>query len=227
VKLYIVATPIGNLSDLTERARQILSAVPIVLAEDTRQTRKLLSHIGAHPKLLAYHHHTSEPDLARLVDILKSTDIALVTDAGTPGISDPGGQLIAAAVQELGEALEVIPIPGPSALLAAASISGFPMDNFSFRGFPPHKKGRQTYFEAIAKIEEAVIFFESPHRIQKTVKELALRQPTRQAVICRELTKLYETTLRGNLADLTQIIESKPGRGEYVIVLAPFDYPRQ
>src|SRR3989344_1157081 len=126
--LYIVATPIGNLSDLSERAKKILSEVPVVLAEDTRVSRRLLNHIGAHPRLLSYHHHTTSAVLAKLIDELAKSDVALITDAGAPGGSDPGGKLIEAAVKKYGESLKILPIPGPSAIMAAASISGYPMD---------------------------------------------------------------------------------------------------
>ena len=219
--LYIVATPIGNLSDLSERAKKILSEVPVVLAEDTRVSRRLLNHIGAHPRLLSYHHHTTSAVLAKLIDELAKSDVALITDAGTPGVSDPGGKLIEAAVKKYGESLKILPIPGPSAIMAAASISGYPMDNFYFAGWPPHKKGRQTYFDKLATINYSVIFFLSPHRIVKTIAELSRRQPDRPAVVARELTKMFETIKRGQLRELSELVMKEESRGEYVVVLGP------
>ena len=222
--LFVVATPIGNLADLSERARQVLVAVPVVFAEDTRRTGILLRHLGTRPRVIAYHRHTSPARLAALLEVLTKSDAALVSDAGTPGVNDPGGLFIARALDRFGSEVRIVPIPGPSAIIAAASISGFPMDAFTFFGFPPHKKGRQTFFNTIAVAEAAVIFYESPHRIQSAVAELAKRCPTRQGVVCRELTKQFETMYRGNVASLAQQIIAEQPRGEYVVVLAPLNF---
>lgn len=219
--LYIVATPIGNLSDFTERAREVLKTVPVLFAEDTRRTKILLDHIGAHPRLMSYHHHTTPAKLEKLLDVLAEEDAALVTDAGTPGVNDPGGQFIATALKRFGEELRVVPIPGPSALVAAASISGFPMDEFLYLGFPPHKKGRQTFFDRLSACECAVIFYESPHRILKAIHEVSDREPERQLVICRELTKQFETVTRGAAAEVEAVLANVAPRGEYVVVVGP------
>lgn len=219
--LYVVATPIGNLTDLTERARAVLTTVPAVFAEDTRRARVLLGHVGATPRLYAYHHHTPSRRLASLLDVLASGDAALVTDAGTPGVSDPGGVLISAALDRFGDALKVVPVPGPSAIAAAASVSGFPMDSFRYLGFPPHKKGRRSFFDDLAATASAVIFLESPYRIQRTLRELVERQSERRVVVCRELTKQFETTYRGTAREVSRTIDGERPRGEYVVVVAP------
>lgn len=219
--LYVVATPIGNLEDVTERSKRILREVPIVFAEDTRVSKKLLDHIDSKAKLLAYHHHTTDKKIEDLLHYFESGDVALVTDAGTPGVSDPGGKLIEAVVQKFGNEIDVVPIPGPSAVVTAASISGFPMDEFVFLGYPPHKKGRKTFFDKIASIDSAVIFFESVHRIEKALNELAERDTDRQLVLCRELTKKFETIERGTVGDVLSKIEGKSQKGEFVLVLAP------
>lgn len=219
--LYVVATPIGNLSDLTLRAREVLATVPLVFAEDTRQAKKLLDHIGVRPRLVSYHHHTTPRQLEGLLDQLELSDAALITDAGTPGVNDPGGVLIARALDRFGAALKVVPIPGPSALITAASISGFPMDLFLFLGFPPHKKGRQTFFERVAAHEDSVIFYESPHRIMKALQTLAERQPQRKIVVARELTKQFETITRGTAAEVASALAATAPRGEYVVIVGP------
>lgn len=219
--LFVVATPIGNLADLTSRATDVLRRAPVVFAEDTRQARKLLSHIGAHPRLVAYHHHTRGGALEKLLDVLEASDVALVTDAGTPGISDPGGLLIAAALDRFGRSLTITPIPGPSALTAAVSVAGFPTDRFHMYGFPPHKKGRQTYFQEIAALSETVVFFESSHRIQKAMAELSVLAPDRSCMVARELTKLFETIERGSVREVAGALATVQPRGEYVVVLGP------
>ena len=222
--LYIVATPIGNLSDLTERARQVFTTVPTVLAEDTRRTAVLLRYVGATPRVWPYHRHTSSAKIDSLLNQLEQGDVALVSDAGTPGVNDPGGQLVAAAVRRYGSSLKVVPVPGASAIMAAASVSGFPMDVFTALGFPPHKKGRQTFFNEVAAKPEAMIFYESPYRVQSAVDELAKRCPERLAVICRELTKHFETTYRGATATLSHKLKQEKPRGDYVVVLAPLSF---
>lgn len=221
MSLYIVATPIGNLKDITERAREVLCSVPVIFAEDTRVTKKLLDHIGSTAKLIAYHQHTSLHKLEDLLSILAANDVALVTDAGTPGVSDPGGQLIEVAHKKFGEDINIIPIPGPSAVVAAASVAGFPMDEFVFLGYPPHKKGRKTFFDKIANIESSVIFFESVHRINKALEELVLRCPDRQLVVCRELTKKFETITRGQVNEVQKLLNTHAVKGEFVLILGP------
>lgn len=214
--LYIVATPIGNLGDVTFRARDILSSVEMICCEDTRVTAKLLVALEIKKKLVSIHEHSSERDLANVVDeLLAGKNIALVTDAGTPGISDPGGKLIALAAAS---DVVVSPIPGPSAMVAALSIAGFATEPFTFFGFPPQKKGRQTFFSMIDVIDDAVVLYESTHRIEKT---LAALPQDRIGIVCRELTKLHETVYRGTVAEIREALTKTSNKGEFVIVLAP------
>lgn len=219
--LYVVATPIGNLEDITERAKMILTRVPVVFAEDTRHTKRLLDHLGVRPQLISYHHHTTAGRLAGLLDALEYSDAALVTDAGTPGVNDPGGIFIEAALARFGATLAIVPIPGPSALVTAASISGFPMDEFLFLGFPPHKKGRKTFFDRVSTTDTSVIFYESTHRISKALVEIHQRMPKRLLVVCRELTKKFETIYRGTAAEVLEEIKKTSTKGEFVIVVGP------
>ena len=206
-KLFIVSTPIGNLKDITLRALDILREVDLVLAEDTRVARKLLSHFGIHKPILRY---------LPKKDYRKFENIALVTDAGTPAISDPGTIL----VKDLtGAGFAVIPIPGPSALSTILSVSDIDCSNFTFLGFPPRKKGRKTFFEKLSKIETPIILFESPHRIQKTLKELELTAGARYANIGRELTKIHEEVFRGTLSEAQKHFVGEKQRGEFVIIL--------
>src|SRR3989344_1244224 len=172
MKLYIVATPIGNLADITLRAVNTLANVELILAEDTRVTRTLLEHLNIRKELMAYHAHSRPKEIEKIINFLRSgKNIALVSDAGTPGVNDPGNYLIGQLLKELPE-LQVVPIPGPNAAAAALSVSGFPSDRFYFLGFPPHKKGRQTFFKDIGETEGTVAFYESKHRILKCLKEL-------------------------------------------------------
>ncbi len=215
-QLFIVATPIGNLADLSSRAIETLRASDLICAEDTRVTGGLLSKCEIKTKMITVQQHTDESVLNDVIDQLKEgRNISVVTDAGTPNISDPGGQLVARAVAE---DIEVIPIPGPSALIAALSISGFAADNFTFLGFPPHKKGRETYFRELALIEHTVVLYEATHRIEKTLAQLP---QDRLLVVCRELTKLYETTYRGTAAEVLEALSKTSKKGEFVVVVAP------
>lgn len=217
--LHIVSTPIGNLRDITFRALEVLKEVDLILCEDTRVTKKLLDHYQIKTPTLSYHQHSK---LKKVEEILKSLkkgkNLALVSEAGTPGISDPGNKLISILVTEHPR-LSIIPIPGPSALTAAASISGFPMDKFIFMGFPPTKKKRKKFFEEIAKSKYPVIFYESPYRIIKTLKELRLLAD-RNIVVCRELTKKFETIYRGTVEEILQQLGKEKIRGEFVIVVS-------
>jgi len=185
--LYIVATPIGNLEDMTLRGLRILREVDLILCEDTRVTKKLLDHFVIDTPTMSYHQHSKLKKVNHIVDLLKEgKDIALVSDAGTPGISDPGGKLVE-EVSKVG--LEVYAVPGPSAVAAAASISGIAMDKFLFMGFPPQKKKRKKFFGEVASSKYPVILYESPHRVMKTLAELEEIDPGLQAVVGRELTK--------------------------------------
>ncbi len=217
---YIVATPIGNLSDFSPRAVETLQRCAVIAAEDTRRTRQLLTHFGVTGKdLVSLHEHSTARDILRVVERLRAgEDVALVTDAGTPVVSDPGDALIAAAVEA---GVRVVPIPGPSAVLAALAASGF-SGGFRFIGFLPRDARPRAI--AIAKScdeADAVVMFESPNRLQETLKELALATPTRRACVARELTKLHEEFVRGTLAELAA--HDREWLGEITIVLGPHD----
>ena len=214
--LYVVATPIGNLSDISQRATEILSTVSTVAAEDTRVSRKLLNHIGVSPRLESLHEHTSPERLQALVEQLELGDMAVVSDAGTPGISDPGSALVAAAV-EAGH--DVIPLPGPSAIVSALSITGWSFDRFLFLGFLPRKKNEQlATLENASQEPGPIVAYESPHRIKATLENINNTFADRQLVICRELTKFYEETFRGTAAEAILHFNTQP-KGEFVVVI--------
>ncbi len=221
--LFVVGTPIGNLADVTERALSVLRTVSVILCEDTRQTGKLLARHGIATPTLSYHQHSRLSRTVEIVDRLRTGEsLALVTDAGTPGIADPGNRLVSQVVAALGDRVSVVSVPGPAALTAALSISGLPTDRFRFLGFLPHKKGRQTMFSEIAESTETVAFYESPHRIMKTLTSLAALLPaTRPVVVCRELTKVHESVVRGSAAEILTHFTSHPDqiRGEFVVIV--------
>jgi len=220
--LYLVGTPIGNLEDVSPRALRTLAQVSVILAEDTRVTKKLLSRHAIATPVESFHEYSGQNKIARIIDRLRGGEsLALVTDAGTPGVSDPGAHLVAEAARALGDELTVVPIPGPSAVTAALSVSGFPADEFRFVGFLPVKKGRAAMLKGIADDRTTIVIFESPHRIVKTLTELAALSPKRNAVVAREVTKLFETIQRGTLTELAASGAVRP-QGEFVIVLAPF-----
>ncbi|OGN28107.1 MAG: 16S rRNA (cytidine(1402)-2'-O)-methyltransferase [Candidatus Yanofskybacteria bacterium RIFCSPLOWO2_01_FULL_49_17] len=225
MKLYIVATPIGNLADITLRAVNTLANVELILAEDTRVTRTLLEHLNIRKELMAYHAHSRPKEIEKIINFLRSgKNIALVSDAGTPGVNDPGNYLIGQLLKELPE-LQVVPIPGPNAAAAALSVSGFPSDRFYFLGFPPHKKGRQTFFKDIGETEGTVVFYESKHRILKCLKELktVAQIGERPILVCRELTKQFETFYRGTAYDIEMALQKNKNNllGEFVVVIGP------
>ena len=219
-KLYIVATPIGNLSDITLRAVETLKSADFILAEDTRVTRKLLSHYGISKPLISFREHSSPKALERILDLFRGgKNLAFVTDAGTPGISDPGQRLVM-AVKDFAE---IIAIPGPSSLAAIISVSDIELKEFVFLGFPPRKKGRQTFFKKTAQqLADGmpVILFESPHRIQKTLKEAESACGDRYVNIGRELTKIYEEVFRGKLSNAEKYFTGEKQRGEFVIIVS-------
>lgn len=218
-KLYVVGTPIGNLEDLTFRAKRILSTVSSIACEDTRVTKKLLDHYAITTPTVSLHHHTPPAGLDELLDRVQAGQaVAVVTDAGMPGVSDPGGKLVARAVER---GMDVESVPGPSALTTAASLSGVPTDNFMFLGFLPHKKGRETLFKRIAAADETVVLYESPHRLMKTLESLAATVPGKHVVVCRELTKLHESVVRGLAGEVRQYYAEHPDevRGEVVILV--------
>jgi 16S rRNA (cytidine1402-2'-O)-methyltransferase len=219
-QLYIVATPIGNLEDITLRALRILKEVDLILCEDTRETQKLMNKYEIDTKLLSYHEHSKLQRVEYIIELLKNgKKLALVSDAGTPAISDPGGKLVEEILRTLGEHVKIIPIPGPSAVIAAASISGFPTDKFLFMGFPPHKKGRNKFFQKIAEAEETVIFYESTYRILKSLDELRAAIGERQVVVCRELTKMFESIYRGTVSEVLEKLKTDTIKGEFVVVV--------
>jgi 16S rRNA (cytidine1402-2'-O)-methyltransferase len=221
--LHIVATPIGNLEDITLRALRVLKEVDLILCEDTRVTKKLLDHYEIKTPTLSYHQHSKLQKINYILELLKEgKNLALVSDAGTPGISDPGNKLISEIIGKV-EMVEIVPIPGASAVTAAASISGFPMDKFLFFGFPPTKRKRKKFFAEVINSKYPVIFYESPYRIIKTLNELKLatrdlQQETR-IVVCRELTKKFETIYRGKIDEVIEKIEKDKIKGEFVVMV--------
>ncbi|MCU0653103.1 MAG: 16S rRNA (cytidine(1402)-2'-O)-methyltransferase [Candidatus Pacebacteria bacterium] len=218
--LYIVATPIGNLNDITRRAIETLGAVDLILCEDTRTSQKLLAHFGIEKPLQSYHQHSALQKTESIIAALKEgKNIALVSDAGTPGISDPGNQLVA-ALTVLGQDIKIVPLPGANAAIAALSVSGFPTDKFVFLGFPPVKNKRQKYFEELLACEYAAVFYESNFRILKTLAEIDALNPDkgRRALVCRELTKMFETVYRGTVSEVAEKIKKDPLKGEFVAV---------
>ncbi|PIV38533.1 MAG: 16S rRNA (cytidine(1402)-2'-O)-methyltransferase [Candidatus Portnoybacteria bacterium CG02_land_8_20_14_3_00_45_8] len=222
--LYIIATPIGNLSDITARALEILKEVDLVVCEDTRQTIKLLNHYQIKKPLVSYFQHSKLSKIEYIAEQLRrGKNAALVTDAGTPGISDPGGMLVNKLTGEQAnkEKIRIVPIPGPCAAVAALSVSGFPTDKFLFMGFPPHKKGREKYFKEIAAARRTIVFYESTHRILKALEQLAALIPQRQIVVAREITKMFETIYRGTAKQILEILNSDKNnlKGEFVVVV--------
>ncbi len=218
--LYVVATPLGNLDDLTPRAAQVLRTVPVVAAEDTRYTRRLLHHLDAHPALLSYHAHSPDDRIAAILRHLESgRDVALVSDAGTPVISDPGARLVA-AVREAG--LPVVPIPGVSAVAAALSAAGLPADRYLFAGFPPRKgSARSAFLARVAAEPWSIVLYEAANRLVDLLADLAQTVgPERRAVVARELTKLHEEIRAGTLSELRAWYEETAPRGEITLVLA-------
>jgi 16S rRNA (cytidine1402-2'-O)-methyltransferase len=219
--LSIVATPIGNLEDVTLRALRVLKEVDYVLCEDTRVTGKLLSHYDISAKLVRYDAHASEQVHQQiLADLEEGKHLALVSDAGTPGVSDPGVLLVSKA-REAGVKVETI--PGPSAVTAAFSISGVTGNQFMFLGFVPHKKGRQTFFEQVAAQEVPVIFYESTHRIMKALASLTEVLDAQQVIVARELTKLHEEVVRGSAEEVEAYFteHTEKQKGEFVVIVAP------
>jgi len=240
--LYIIATPIGNLKDITLRALEVLKEADLVVCEDTRQTLKLLNHYNISKPLVSYFQHSKLSKIDYIGEQLaQGKKVALVTDAGTPGISDPGGilinQLVSSSVHQFktekltgSEATEtdkliITSIPGPNAAIAALSVSGFPADKFIFMGFPPHKKGRNKFFDEVVNAKHTVVFYESTHRILKTLDELKLKaisyKLNARLVVCRELTKQFESIYRGTPEEILKILESDKNnqKGEFVIII--------
>lgn len=216
--LYVCGTPIGNLEDISYRALRILREVQCIAAEDTRHTRKLLTAFEIKTPLLSLHEHNEAQRTPELVERLQAGEsIALVSDAGMPGISDPGAKLIAACVEA---GVRVEPIPGPTALVAALVGSGLPCDRFAFEGFLPRQAAqRRRHLEALEEDERTLIFYEAPHRLRSTLKDMHAIWGERRAVLARELTKVHEEFVRGSLSELVTWCEEHPPRGEFVIVV--------
>ena len=217
--LYIVATPIGNLDDLTLRAIELLRSMPTVVAEDTRVTRKLLDRIESPAKLISFHRRSTEKDVDRIVHLLDDGDVALVSDAGTPGVNDPGQAIVAAAIDR---GHDVVPIPGPSSVMAALSVCGFYADQFTSYGFLPTSGGRRRrVLQQIAGQSMAAVMFETPHRLRDALVDMSEILGDRALVVCREMTKIHEEIWRGTADEALKHFESP--RGEFVIVVAPLE----
>ena len=217
-KLYIIATPIGNLEDITLRALRIFKEVDLILAEDTRVTKKLLIHYDIEKPILSYHQHSGEEKkLEILRNLLSGKDLALVTDAGTPGISDPGNELIDFLMNSE-PSIKIVPIPGASAIITALSISGFPSNKFVFLGFLPKKK-RKKLFEWLKEGKVTFAFYESPKRILKSLDVLGEHFPKADVFIARELTKIHESTYRGSIKEVKEKLQKDVIKGEIVVVV--------
>ncbi|MFK4785422.1 16S rRNA (cytidine(1402)-2'-O)-methyltransferase [Fusobacterium sp. MFO224] len=215
--LYIVATPIGNLEDITLRAIRILKEADYIFAEDTRVTKKLLNHLEISNTLYRYDEHTKQHQVENIINLLKEgKNVALVTDAGTPCISDPGYEVVDKALEE---GLKVTPIPGVSAMTAAASVAGVSMRRFIFEGFLPKKKGRQTLLKSLSEEKRTIMFFESPHRVIKTLKDIKEYIGNKEVVLVREITKIYEEIIRGTTEELIESLKDKTLKGEFVIIV--------
>lgn len=218
--LYVVATPIGNLEDITLRALRILKEADAIACEDTRVTSKLLKHYEISKPLFSLHQHSDKGHFNRLLDeLMLGKSVAYVCDAGTPGMNDPGGMLVEVCYEH---GIKVSPVPGASALTSAISACGFPMDDYHYAGFVPHKKGRQTFFKEVAEREIPTIFLESTHRIEKALDALKETLPSNRLVfVGRELTKMHETLYRGPIDEVSKGIQGTSSKGEFVIIIGP------
>ena len=219
MKLYIVPTPIGNLEDITLRAINVLKSVDVVLAEDTRTSGNLLKHLGISKPMHSYHVHNEHQTVVRVVErILKGETMALVSDAGTPAVSDPGFLLVRECIKY---GIEIECLPGPTAFVPALVNSGLPSDRFTFEGFLPHKKGRQTRLQNLVNEERTMVFYESPHRLLKALQQFSeYFGADRQLSVSRELTKMFEETVRGTVTEVKEYFETHPLKGEFVMCVA-------
>ena len=219
--LFVVGTPIGNLEDITLRAISTLQNVDLILAEDTRNSKKLLSAHNIDTKMMSYHEHSNEKETKRIISLLlDGKNLALISDAGTPTISDPGYGLIRDCIKK---EIRIIPIPGASAITTAMSVSGLPSDSFTFFGFLPQKKGRIKKIKELLNVDNTIILFESPFRLEKTLNQLKEYLGNRSVVVGRELTKLYEEIIRGNLEDIIKYFSKSKVKGEIVIMIGKDD----
>lgn len=218
-KLYVVATPIGNLEDITLRAIEILKNVDFIICEDTRVTKFLLNHFGIDKPLIVANAFNESKSIEKIIDKIKSGEnAALVSDAGTPSISDPGTRIVNAAIKN---EIEIVGIPGANAAILALSISGLPTDAFVFEGFLPQKKGRQKKLQQLSEEERTIVLYESTYRIKKLLEEINQYMPSRKIVVARELTKKFEETWRGSANEILNDIENKNIKGEFVVLIAP------
>lgn len=216
--LYIVATPIGNLQDITLRALETLKQVDLIACEDTRITSRLLARHEIEKSLISFHQHSQLSKFDKIISELKSgKNIALVTDAGTPGVSDPGNMLVAEAVKN---EIKIVPIPGASALGAIISVAGIDMQKFVFMGFPPHKKGRETFFKEVANSKYPVVYYESMHRVVKNLELLQSLALDKKIILGREITKMFEEVVRGNVSEVLLYFQKNPDKikGEFAII---------
>ena len=234
-KFYIVATPIGNMQDITLRAIEILKEVDLILCEDTRETKKILDKYGINSPTMSYHAQSKLTKIDKIFELLKEgKNLALVSDAGTPTISDPGAMLIfkikerfkmstnSAIAENVDIKIDVIPIPGATAVIAALSASGLPTHEFTFLGFLPHKKGRETLFKEIAESKRTMVFYESPHRILKTLKSLMKFCPSKKVCLAREITKIYEEFKTDSPSELLEYLTQNPikQKGEFTVLVS-------
>ncbi|HEY4513025.1 MAG TPA: 16S rRNA (cytidine(1402)-2'-O)-methyltransferase [Candidatus Paceibacterota bacterium] len=222
-KFYVVATPIGNMGDITLRAVETLKSVDLILCEDTRETKKLLYKYNIHKPTMSYHAQSKIAKTDKIFELLKAgKDLALVSDAGTPGISDPGALLVSQIKEEFKDRVQVIPVPGATALITALSGSGLPTHEFTFLGFLPHKKGRETLFKEMAVSKRTMVFYESPHRILKALEALLKFCPDKKVCVARELTKIYEEFKTGVPGEVLEYYRANPDkqRGEFTVIVA-------
>jgi len=222
--LYVIATPLGNLQDISQRAIEVLKEVDLVAAEDTRRTRQLLSHFGISAQMTSYHGDSSTAKVQRIVEqLVAGKRVALLSDSGTPAVSDPGAELVRQATDR---GVKVVPIPGPSAATTAFSVAGISATGFLFAGYPPRKPGEKRQFLAqIAAHSRPVVLYEAPHRVADTLQLLAEICPQRQILLARELTKMHEEIRHGSVAKMTEAISSQEPRGEFTLVLKPAPQP--
>ena len=215
--LYLVATPIGNLEDITYRAAKVLASVDLIAAEDTRKTKILLDHYSISKPMMSYYSYNEQARAPQLIEkLLSGQSIALVSDAGTPGISDPAFHIV---LQALENSIPIIPIPGPTAFISALIASGLSTDRFVFEGFLPQKKGRKTKWESLKSEIRTIIIYESPHRIIKTLTDIQTYLGSRNVVVARELTKKFEEIVRGSVQSVLAELSKKSPRGEYVVII--------
>ncbi len=222
-KIFVLATPIGNLKDITLRGLEVLKEADFILAEDTRVVSKLLGHYDIKKPVISFFEHSPKSKTEEIIKLLKDgRNLVLLSDAGTPNLSDPGYSLINAVLEKFDQDVQIIPIPGPSSLTALISISHFPLNEFVFMGFPPAKKGREKFFGQVANESRPVILFESTHRLLKTLEALAKGNPSREMILAKELTKVFERTWRGRVENVYNELSRLPKenlKGEFVMAL--------